>query len=219
MNAVSKYLMTNDQEALLRKYAEAVVQSPPHLHLTADREIGLFWKRHVLEAVALLEVIPPLHTEVKVLDIGSGNGIPGIPIAILRPSWQVYLLDSDNKKCGFLDTFCKFNAIENAQVIACRAEDMATKKWRESFNYVISRALAKLPTALELSSAYLMIGGRLIVPHGTSLESELARSRHAVIELGLAFEGYKNGALYFMKTKETPEKYPRRSGVPSRRPL
>src|SRR4051812_489489 len=99
--------MEAEQETLLRRYAEEVVSSP--LHLTSDRDLRHFWVRHIEDAVKLLESIPLEQRKVgtRVLDVGSGNGVPGIPTAILNPGWSVELLDSDNKKCGFLDMFCR----------------------------------------------------------------------------------------------------------------
>ena len=120
--------MTPEQDKLLRRYAEAVVEAPAHLHLTADRELKEFWNRHVQDAVKLLEMIPPSHrgAGARILDVGSGNGIPGIPVAILEPTWNIEMLDSDNKKCGFLDMFCKKFSVRNAHVIVGRAESLAS---------------------------------------------------------------------------------------------
>src|SRR5690348_16995610 len=100
---------------LLEKYVAAVLSAPHSLALTATRDAKEFWERHVLDALKISEVLPvELHKRsLRVLDVGSGNGVPGLPIGIALPDWQVILLDSNNKKCGFLDTFCKFNAIKN----------------------------------------------------------------------------------------------------------
>src|ERR1035438_5168586 len=119
--------MTPQQETLLKRYAEAVVGAPAHLHLTSDRDTNRFLSRHVQDAIKLTELIPPQYRRpgLRVLDVGSGNGVPGIPLAILEPSWSVELLDSDTKKCGFLDMFCKSYGVRNARVIVGRAESLA----------------------------------------------------------------------------------------------
>ena len=215
---------------LLEKYVKAVLSAPESLHLTATRDPAEFWRRHVLDALKLVELFPPADHKRpwKVLDVGSGNGIPGIPAAIAVPDWDVYLLDSDNKKCGFLDTFCTFNAIKNVRTIASRAEVYGHGKMRESYDVVFSRALGKLPVALELASPLLKVGGILIVPHGTSWATELQKSKKAMEELGIALKDKKSyslgdntvfTALLFEKVHSTPEKYPRATGIPAKRPL
>jgi len=145
----------------------------------------------------------------------------------LNPTWSVELLDSDNKKCLFLDTFCKKYAINNCHIIIERAEVLGHQSLRQSCDLAFSRALAKLPTALELASCFVKVGGLLIVPHGTSWESELKESSSAMEILGLKLasasiyelEGIKFCALIFEKTGDTPAQYPRRTGVPTKRPL
>jgi 16S rRNA (guanine527-N7)-methyltransferase len=215
---------------LLEKYVQAVLAAPESLHLTATRDPGEFWRRHVLDALKLVELFPPsVHKKpCKVLDVGSGNGIPGIPAAIAVPDWDVYLLDSNNKKCGFLDMFCNFNLIKNVHTIAGRAEVLGYGTMRDAYDIVFARALGKLPTALELASPFLKVGGTLVVPHGTSWVTELQRSKKALKELGVSFKdkmSYTLGestiftALLFEKTGSTPDKYPRTTGIPTKRPL
>src|SRR5258708_6631208 len=142
----------NSQEVVLKKYVDAVLSAPSHLHLTADKDAELFWKRHIMDAVAILECIPANYKEgaQRVLDVGSGNGIPGIPFSVLMPHWSVHMLDSDNKKAGFLESFCNNNAISNASVIVGRSEALAHTDLRSSFDIVVARALSKLRVTLEL---------------------------------------------------------------------
>lgn len=221
--------MTPQQETLLKRYAEAVVYSPPHLHLTADRDLKQFWARHVQDALKLLELVPQEYKKmgIRVLDVGSGNGVPGIPMAIVTPEWSLELLDSDNKKCGFLDVFCRNNAIKNVKVIVGRAEVLAQGAFRERYDIVFARAVGKLRVTVELAGAFVGIGGMLIVPHGTSWESELTESSNAVSAMGLKFfkkisyqlENVAFHALLFKKLSPAPEIYPRPTGVPDKKPL
>jgi len=215
---------------LLEKYVQAVMSAPHSLALTAARDPREFWQRHVLDALKLLEFFPPsLHQKaLHVLDVGSGNGIPGVPASIAVPSWIVELLDSNAKKCGFIDMFCKFNAIKNVHVACGRAEVLAHSDRRESYDLVFARALGKLPVALELAGAFVTVGGTLVVPHGTSWQSELKKSQKAVKVLGLKLTdkihydlglGMQFTALLFGKIQSTPDKYPRAVGMPAKRPL
>src|SRR5207253_1734676 len=119
-----RYIIRGMQDALLKKYVAAVLAAPSSLSLTADREPADFWERHVLDALKLLDLLSTEYKDagMKVIDVGSGNGIPGIPIAIALPKWDVHLLDSNSKKCGFLDMFCMSHSIKNVHVHAGRAE-------------------------------------------------------------------------------------------------
>ncbi len=220
--------MNEQQENLLRRYVDAVLKAPAHLHLTADRDPTVFWARHVQDAVHLLGAIPPSQPKktIRVVDVGSGNGVPGIPMAILQPDWEVTLLDSDNKKCGFLDMFLNLYAIKNARVVCDRAEKYAHLE-KEMYDLVTARALGKLSVALELGAAFLKPGGLLIVPHGTSWELELKKTMKASDFLGLTFLEAKPYALdhlsfvflIYKKVKDTPGGYPRSIGTPAKRPL
>jgi 16S rRNA (guanine527-N7)-methyltransferase len=219
--------MTPEQESLLKQYAEEVVNCP--LHLTADRDVDRFWSRHVQDAVKILELVPAEYSTLstRVIDVGSGNGIPGIPIAILNPGWNVDLLDSDNKKCGFLDMICKKYAIKNCHIHVGRAEVIGKESVRQSYDIAFSRAISKLPTALELAGSFVKVGGFLIVPHGTSWNEELKESAEAMTILGLSLsksieyviDGVKFHALSFSKISDTPKQYPRNTGIPTKRPL
>src|SRR4051794_31584663 len=132
------------QKELLHKYVEAVMAAPQSLGLTAAADAAEFWERHVLDALKLLEVLPAawLEQRLRAVDIGSGNGVPGIPIAIASPNWRVTLIDSSAKKSGFLDMFCKFNGVENVTVIPGRAEELGRREdLREQFDIGFARAL------------------------------------------------------------------------------
>lgn len=219
------------QHELLQKYVNAVLAAPSSLGLTATTDPAEFWERHVLDALKLISLLSPEqhNRSLKVIDIGSGNGIPGIPAAIAAPEWDVFLLDSDNKKAGFLDMFCKYNAIGNVHVIAERAEAAAHRpELREQFDLAFARALGKLPIALELALPFVKKNGTLIIPHGQSHTKELALVKKAMKELGATHtqatsyqltKGVTFTALFFSKTAETPERYPRKVGIPRKRPL
>ncbi len=215
---------------MLDAYVEAVLSAPEQLHLTATREPGEFLQRHVLDALRLVETFPPdfLKKTMKIMDLGSGNGIPGIPAAIANPEWTFDLVDSNSKKCGFLDMFCKKAGLKNVSVIHGRAEVLAHSARRESYDLVFARALGKLPTALELAAGFVKEGGLLIVPHGTSWNTEVARAKKAMEELRLNLRDTKSYhlaaglnfiSLEFEKITPLPEKYPRATGIPTKRPL
>lgn len=222
--------MTPEQKKLLEKYAEAVTRAPSHLHLTSEKDQAKFWERHVLDAVHLVESIPTPYIRkgrTKAVDIGSGNGVPGVILSILRSDFDVILVDSDNKKCGFLDMFCNLYAIKNMRVICDRAETIVGKGYRDSFDIATTRALGKTPVALELAAGFLKRGGLLIVPHGTSWKEAYKESEGPAKFLGFTplsskpypMDSQEFGLLMYKKTSDTPQGYPRSNGIPAKRPL
>ncbi|MFA5975719.1 MAG: 16S rRNA (guanine(527)-N(7))-methyltransferase RsmG [Elusimicrobiota bacterium] len=216
------------QLALLKKYSEAIEQSPSWFGMTAANERSRFWKRHVLDALAMVEALPPewRGEHWKVADAGTGNGVPGLPIAIVIPKWDMHLIDSDNKKVGFLEQFSNSYSIKSISYISERLEVFCHTGSRETFNLVFARALSKLRSAIELTAPLVKVGGRLIVSHGTSWPEELEVAKKAMRALGVEFERTiqygtdKNLViLVFSKKDSTPSQYPRRTGVPSKKPL
>lgn len=219
-----------DFPELLTRYGKAVAEAPLHLHLTSESERSVFWDRHVMDSVHFAQFIDQKKTtkSISLLDVGTGNGAPGMVIAILHPEWQVDLLDSDTKKTLFLDTFREYNGMKNVQIITARAESLARTERREAYDVVVARALAKLPVALEFAGGFVKLGGYLIVSHGTSLEEQLTLSEKAMKAMGLEYlgaepywpEGSNNfKAAIFRKMSPTPERYPRNVGIPAKRPL
>jgi 16S rRNA (guanine527-N7)-methyltransferase len=224
-------MLPGQQKQLLEKFVNAVLAAPRFLSLTATDDPAEFWDRHILDALRVVSLLPKTQQEsaLNVIDVGSGNGVPGIPAAIACPHWHVTLLDSNNKKCGFLDTFCKFNEIKNVTVLAGRAEEFGRDPdYREMFDLSFARALAKLPVALELATPFIRKGGSLCIPHGQSYDSEMFHVKKTMKELGVISQtpipyslsrNDKLKALIFEKVSGTPEKYPRKVGIPHKRPL
>lgn len=170
-------------------YAEAVEKSPPHLHLTSEQDRSRFMERHVLDTLELLgEIGLEESSSSRLLDVGTGNGIPGLVIALARPSWHLILLDSDAKKIGFLESFCISHAIKNVLPMWGRAETAAHGKYRDAFDRVLARALAKLPTTIELSGGFVKPGGQLIVSHGTTGSDQAHFAQKAAAEMNLKWK-------------------------------
>jgi 16S rRNA (guanine527-N7)-methyltransferase len=222
------HVLSDEQKKKLEQYADAVSKAPSHLGLTSARDREDFFQRHVMDAVALASILPhSLSTQpTKMIDVGSGNGVPGVVLAILFPTWNVLLLDSDAKKCGFIESFCNYSLLKNAFVHRGRAEEYARSDVRETFGLAICRALGGLSTSLELLAGFVEIGGFGIVSHGTSL-SEKIKNLEKIPEL-LGFQSemrlYEVGdhsysALQLLKIGRTPDLYPRRVGRPAKDPL
>ena len=169
-------------------------------------------------------------TPLRLADIGSGAGLPGIPLAIARPALQVFLVESRVRAAGFLQDTVDELHLDNVTVFRVRAEALAhDPEFRETFHLVTARALANTAAALELCLPLCKIGGRLVLYKTAAAIDEVRASEPIAVRLG-----GKLGELHtyelpgldqprvlacFEKTAPTPAKFPRRTGVPGRHPL
>lgn len=162
------------------------------------------------------------------IDVGSGAGLPGIPVAIARPDLRITLLEAEKRKGAFLEMAVSELSLPVAVLIA-RAEDAAhDPAVRERFDVVTARAVAPLQTLLELTLPFVRVGGRGVFLKGRAAEGEMERAARArdVVGGGEAqvmasalFGGERRRVVVVPKVRPTPPKYPRRAGVPMRDPL
>jgi len=179
----------------------------------------LWWDRHVGEVLDLLDACAPQH-EARVVDVGAGGGVPGIPLAVLRPDLQVTLLESDVRKAGFLTHVCGVLALDAVTVQAVRAEELARRDdARESFDLAVSRAVAPPPVMCELSLSLVRVGGLVAALVGDAEQAARDCARAASLCGGDLPRTAPGGVLLVDKVRTTPAEYPRRAGVPVRRPL
>lgn len=140
-------------------------------NLTAIREPQRMVTHHLLDSLAVLPHLPT-KSDLRIIDIGSGGGLPGIPLAIMRPGWHITLLDSNHKKASFLQQAAIELPLANVEVIAQRAEDYAP---RMLFDVAISRAFADLASFARIGSDLLSPGGSLIAMKGVYPHEELGQ--------------------------------------------
>ena len=166
--------------------------------------------------------------DVKVLDVGTGAGFPGIVLGILMPDWDITLLDSLNKRVEFLDTVISELSLTNIHTIHGRAEELAREdEHRLSYDLVLSRAVAELPVLLELCMPFVSESGFFVSYKGPKSDEELKFSSNALSELHartrfvLSFDAEepKRYLIGFDHDGDFPNKYPRRAGMPTKRPL
>lgn len=166
----------------------------------------------------------------ELLDVGTGPGIPGIIYAIYWPNCDVTLLESNKKRLEFLHEVIEALDLQNVQVLEGRAEVHAhALQWRERFDMVTSRALAPLPIALELCLPYLALDGWMLTYKGASPQDDVKDAEFALGKLGAGkaiVKPYTAGpgagkchAVWIPKVGLTPDRYPRREGIPAKRPL
>jgi 16S rRNA (guanine527-N7)-methyltransferase len=187
--------------------------------LMARRDPGL-----IEDCLVLVEYLGDAR---KVVDVGSGGGLPGLPLKIARPDLDLTLIEADQDKAAFLVHACARLGLKGVEVVARRAEDAShDRRLRESFDVAVARALAPLPVLAELCLGLVRVGGRLLAQ---KTEAEAARSAERAIEImggSLAVvHATPSGArgtgtvVVVNKLRPTPSAYPRRPGVPNRKPL
>jgi len=163
-----------------------------------------------------------LSKKIKVVDIGCGAGFPGIPLKIEFPEIELTLIDSVAKKMAFVDHVIKLLGLKDTRAVCGRAEDVAGGH-REMFDIAVSRAVAKLNTLCEYCLPFVKVGGSFIAQKGPDIEEEIGSAMHAINALGGKLTDkikVPSGFLVVIeKLKPTPKEYPRRAGIPAKKPL
>lgn len=193
---------------------------------TALRDVRRAVDDHLADSLVALDV-PALRTASSLVDIGSGAGVPGLPIAIARPDARVVLLESNRRKAQFISKAAQESGIANAEIAATRAET-----WPEglsAFDLATARAVSELAVVAEYAAPLLRVGGHLVAWRGNRVGEAEARAGKAAAALGLEvlepvrvspYPAARQRFLHLMvKVRETPERFPRRPGMAAKRPL
>lgn len=214
----------NEKQLLLfNNYFIDLIEKNKVMNLTAITDKEQVYTKHFIDSVLPVKFI---KENSKILDIGTGAGFPGIPLKIIEESLNIVLLDSLNKRVEFLkEEISKLN-LNNIQAVHYRAEDYANVS-RETFDYVVSRAVARLNTLLEYCLPFVKVGGTFIAYKSVNSEEEITEAKNALSILGgkiekieeYDLEGNKRVLIFIKKVKETPKKYPRGQNKPKNSPL
>jgi 16S rRNA (guanine527-N7)-methyltransferase len=214
-------------------YYQELLEWNKKTNLTAITDYSSVQIKHFLDSLTITlalnkeEVARP---DFNIVDIGTGAGFPGLPLKILFPQPRLVLIEPTTKKTAFLHHIIRRLELENVEVLNTRGEEAAhLPLYREQFTLALSRAVALLPTLVELTLPFCRLGGRFIAQKKGEVAQEINKAGKAIATLGGKLSQVKkielaefDDARYLLiidKMCSTPNKYPRRSGVPGRRPL
>lgn len=180
----------------------------------------------------LPDVVPLASKDTPLLciDVGTGAGFPGLPVKIMRPALQMTLLEASHKKIAFLEHLIATLRLENVELVGARAEDVGQDaRYRERYDLVLARAVAELSELVEYCLPLCRVGGYVVAQKGADIEVELRKAENAIHLLGgrlrevkrLQMPGLRDARSLVLvdKVESTPVKYPRRAGMPKKRPL
>lgn len=218
--------LTEKQVKQFYIYMNLLIEWNNKINLTAITEPKEIILKHFVDCATINKFID----ENKVLDIGTGAGFPGIPLKIINEDLEITLADSLNKRIKFLDIVIETLELNKIETIHARAEELAkNKKYRQSYDIVVSRAVAALNVLLEYTTPFIKVGGKVICMKGNNVEEEIKESKNAIKILGtkmlpvekvvLPDTEITRNIITVEKIKNTPAKYPRKAGTPAKEPL
>lgn len=209
------------------RLADIILEWNEKINVTAVREKSEFMKKNVEDSLAILGR-PEISSALRILDLGTGGGFPGLPLAIACPEKSFVLMDSVGKKLKVVADASERLGLKNVQVIHARAEDLARDpEYRESFDLVVSRAVANMSTLSEYCLPFVKKGGWFIAYKTAGAEEEIKAASKAVKLLGgspviIENNGEESDEHVFaivQKHCATPSRYPRKAGLPAKQPL
>jgi len=219
-----------DAMAQLADYLDRLLEINQRMNLTAIRDRDAAWRRLIVDSLTILPGLAEVPAGAKVIDIGTGGGLPGIPMAITRPDLKVTLLDATGKKIKFLQEVIDALGLENATAIQARAEAFGREQQhREQYDVVTNRAMGVMSTILEYGIPLLKVDGFMLAMKGPRAEQELHDAGNALEKLGCGEvrvfdaypESFENDLVIVIvdKVQRTAKLYPRDAGVAKRSPL
>ena len=221
--------VTDGQIEQMTDFFQMLVEKNRVMNLTAitDPEDALV--RHFLDSLMLVRVIDPDKTD-SLIDVGTGAGFPGIPLKIVFPSLKTVLLDSLDKRIRFLNDVIEALGLTDTEAVHARAEDAGRDLLlREQFDLAVSRAVSSLPVLTEYCMPFVRIGGSFVSYKSDQVEEELQAAKKAVYLTGgktaktdcfrLPGSDIGRSLIRIDKIRSTPSVYPRKAGIPSKKPL
>ncbi|TMC22932.1 MAG: 16S rRNA (guanine(527)-N(7))-methyltransferase RsmG [Chloroflexi bacterium] len=223
--------LTIDNVQLLeqfQRYRQELLTWNARFNLTAITDPEEVLTKHFLDSLSLLTVYD--RPSARLLDIGAGAGFPGLPLKIVRPQWQVLLLEATGKKVTFMQHVIDMLELKGVSAEHGRAEERAhTAEYRNAFDVVTARAVASMPILLEYAAPFCRVGGRIILPKKGDFAEELAQGKRAASQMGVAFKadvrvelpGLADDRHLLVWEQRTlcPAQFPRSGSVMAKKPL
>ena len=221
--------VSEDQAKQFFEYYRLLVEWNEKINLTSITAMDEVISKHFIDSATFLLALSPKPGS-KLLDLGTGAGFPGLPLKIIRPDFNVFLVDSLRKRVDFLRLVIESLKLDKVEAIHARAEELGKQKgFRESFDLVTSRAVAKLSILAEYCLPFCKVGGHFIALKGPNIKEEIEASKKALAVLGgelteikellLPVTGEKRNLLIIHKKGVSPSQYPRKAGTPERKPI
>ena len=225
---------TNLQENQFQQLYQLIIAGNRQINLTRITEPEEFWEKHLwdsLRGIAPKQIfIPGIDRGKRIIDIGTGAGFPGLPMALIFPNSQVTLLDSTGKKIAFIETVLSALALNNVKTLLGRAEEIGQQyEHRQNYDVAVIRAVGNVSVCDEYSLPLVRKGGLAIIYRGSWSEAENESLETAVEQLGGAVElieefstplsNSTRHCLYLRKVTNTPISFPRGVGIPSQKPI
>ncbi len=214
----------------LISFYEMVVEKNKVMNLTGITEFDEFVYKHFLDSLILEKAFPQIKNNISVIDVGTGAGFPGIPLAIIYDNAEFTLIDSLNKRVNFLNEVITALSIENVNAVAGRAEELGkNSSYREQYDLCVTRAVAEINLLSEYTLPFVKVGGKCIpykslqindeIENGSKAISILGGEIDRVVEIDINGTDLYRNLLLINKINSTPSKYPRRPGIPKKKPL
>lgn len=229
--AKHKVVLTDHQLDQFAEYYQQLVATNKHVNLTAITDEQEVYLKHFYDSLTGAFVFSQLKEPLSLCDIGAGAGFPSLPLKIAFPQLKVTIVDSLNKRINFLQDLVAKLGLDDVTLIHARAEEFANAKssHREQFDVVTARAVANLTVLSELCLPAARVGGYFLAYKGRNGQEEVAAAKGAITKLGGQLEQSAELTLpggdddrqliVIKKVKATPKRYPRRPGVPAKKPL
>lgn len=220
---------TQEQLSKLYSFYELLIEKNKVMNLTGITEYEEVIDKHFVDSVSIIKAID-LNKKIRVIDLGTGAGFPGIPLKIIFPNIEIVLVDSLNKRIKFLEEVVEQLQLTDISCIHSRAEDLAqNKEYREQFDLCVSRAVANLSTLCEYCIPFVKVGGNFVSYKSGVIQEELEQAKYAISTLGgelsevinftLPETDIERSFIKIKKNKNTQKKYPRKAGLPGKEPL